>query len=136
MFFSETKKPTPKSDRLFHLLNWNTYDTPEAIQCHSKIPPTHTGNGTGWLVIKSRLPALLGPPFHARSSHSWRAHGKQSFTICNHNTNWFWHESNQCATITILTYISNSLKNHVGLKRISTEYKFPMPTSIVLLFSS
>lgn len=55
-------------------------------------PPTRTENGTGWFVIKSRLPALLGTPFHARPSHSWRARGKPSFTTTNprwNNAGWF-----------------------------------------------
>jgi len=67
------------------LIKWQLVSKPSP-------PPTRTENGTAWLVVKSRLPALLVTPFHARSSHSWRAHGMLSFTTTNprwKNAGWF-----------------------------------------------
>jgi hypothetical protein len=64
------------SPSFFGLIKWQLVSRPSSS-------PTHTENGTGWLGISSRPPALLGTPFHARTSHSWRAHGLPSFTSTN-----------------------------------------------------
>ena len=81
-------RPAPAT--LFHPHSSCSYSGSWSAGLHHRQPvPKMVPVG---LLSNPVLPALLGTPFHARSSHSWRAHGMLLFTTTNprwKNAGWF-----------------------------------------------